>query len=77
LVSYKSKKQSIVARSTTKTEYRAMTLGVVEMLWLKGLLTYLKLDKETQIKLWCDNQSSISIANYPVQHDKTKHVEID
>jgi hypothetical protein len=54
-----------------------MTLGVVEMLWLKGLLTYLKLDKGTQMKLWCDNQSSINIANNPVQHDRTKHMEID
>jgi hypothetical protein len=44
LASWKSKKQSVVARSTTKTEYRAMTLGIAEMLWLKILLADLKLD---------------------------------
>jgi hypothetical protein len=77
LVSWKSKKQSVVARSTTKAKYRTMALGVAEMLWLKGLLTDLKLDQETQMKLWYDNQSVISIANNPVQHDRTKHVEID
>jgi hypothetical protein len=27
--------------------------------------------------VWCDNQSAISIANNPVQHDRTNHVEID
>jgi hypothetical protein len=54
-----------------------MALGVAEMLWLKCLLTDLKLDQGTQMKFWCDNQSAISIANNPVQHDRTKHVEID
>ena len=29
------------------------------------------------MKLWCDNKSAINIANNPVQHDRTKHVEID
>jgi ATP sulfurylase len=29
------------------------------------------------LKLWCDNKSAINIANNPVQHDRTKHVEID
>jgi hypothetical protein len=77
LVSWKSKKQSVVARSTAKTEYIVMALGVADMLWLKGLLTDLKLDQGTQMKLWCNKQSAISIANNPMQHDRTKHVEID
>jgi hypothetical protein len=54
-----------------------MELGVAEMLWLKGLLTDLKLDQGTQMKLWCDNQSAISIANNSMQHDRTKYVKID
>jgi hypothetical protein len=29
------------------------------------------------LNLWCDNKSAINIANNPVQHDRTKHVEID
>jgi Reverse transcriptase (RNA-dependent DNA polymerase) len=77
LVSWKRKKQTMVARSTTETEYRAMALGVAEMLWLRALLVELKIDQRAQMKLWCDNKSAISIANNLVQHDRTKHIEID
>jgi hypothetical protein len=77
LVSWKSKKQIVIARSTAETEYRAMALGVAEMLWLRALLVELKINQRTQMKLWCDNKSAISIANNSVQHDRTKHIEID
>ena len=77
LVSWRSKKQSLVAGSTAEVEYRAMALGVTELLWLKNMLTELKLDQRAKMKLWCDNQSAISIANNSVQHDRTKHIEID
>jgi hypothetical protein len=76
LVSWKSKKQTVVARSTAEAEYRAMALGVAEMLWLKALLVELKMDQRAQMKLWCDNKSAISIANNHVQHDRIKHIEI-
>ena len=54
-----------------------MALGVAELLWLKSMLVELKLDQGAKMKLWCDNKSAISIANNPVQHDRTKHIEID
>jgi hypothetical protein len=47
------------------------------MLWLKRLLEDLKVNHGEKIKLWCDSKSAINIANIPVQHDITKHVEID
>ncbi|XP_020597763.1 receptor-like protein kinase BRI1-like 3 [Phalaenopsis equestris] len=50
-VLWKSKKYSVVARSTTETEYKVMTLGVVEMMWLKALLVELKVDQGIQMKL--------------------------
>jgi hypothetical protein len=55
----------------------AMALGVAEMLWLKRLLEDLKVNHGGKIKLWCDSKSTISIVNNLVQHDRTKHVEID
>ena len=46
LVSCKSKKQSIVARSTTEAEYRDINVGVAEMLWLRTLLTKLGMNQQ-------------------------------
>ena len=77
LVSWRSKKQSVVARSSAEAEFRAMTLGICELLWLKIILDDLKISQEVPMKLYCDNKSAIDIAHNPVQHDRTKHVEID
>ncbi|RDY12032.1 Copia protein, partial [Mucuna pruriens] len=46
-------------------------------LWMKIILDDLKVKYEGPIKLFCDNNSTISIAHNPVQHDRTKHIEID
>ncbi|XP_020599739.1 uncharacterized protein LOC110039120 [Phalaenopsis equestris] len=59
LISWKSKKQIVVARSTAMTEGRAMTLGVAGMMWLKVLLVELKVDRGTQMILWCGNKSAL------------------
>jgi hypothetical protein len=77
LVSWRSKKQAVVARSTAEAEYRAMTLSLCEMLWLKGLLRELRVLRNETMILHCDNVAAINIANNPVQFDRTKHVEID
>jgi hypothetical protein len=60
-----------------EAEYKAMTLGVNEMMWLKRSLENLKINHGAKIKLWCDSKSAISIANNPVQHNRTKYVKID
>ena len=77
LVAWRSKKQSIVARSTAEAEFRAMAYGVCELLWLKILLTELRLFKHEPLMLYCDKKAAIDIANNPVRHDRTKHVKID
>ncbi|XP_024313242.1 uncharacterized protein LOC106865836 isoform X1 [Brachypodium distachyon] len=69
LVSWRSKKQSVVARSTAEAEFRAMAHGVCELLWLQILLTELRLYRHTPLMLYCDNKAAIDIANNPVQHD--------
>ena len=77
LVTWRSKKQNVVARSTAKAEFRAMAHGVCEILWLRILLLELDLYQSSPIMLYCDNKAAINIANNPVQHDRTKHIEID
>jgi len=77
LVTWKSKKQSVVARSSAEAEVRAMTQGICELLWLKIILEDLKLRWVKPMKLYCDNKFAISIAHNPVQHDRTKHIEVD
>ncbi|KAA0062636.1 putative mitochondrial protein [Cucumis melo var. makuwa] len=77
LVTWRSKKQSVVARSSVEAEYRAMSLGICEEIWLQKVLSDLHQECETLLNLFCDNKAAISIANNPIQHDRTKHVEID
>jgi hypothetical protein len=67
----------VVARSSAEAEFRAMAHGVCEILWLKILLKELGFDSKDSVRLYCDNKAAISIAYNPVQHDRTKHVEID
>ncbi|XP_038902491.1 secreted RxLR effector protein 161-like [Benincasa hispida] len=66
LVTWRSKKQGVVARSSIKAEYRAMSLGICEEIWLMKVLSDLHQDNELPMKLFCDNKAAISIANNPV-----------
>ncbi|GMI89878.1 hypothetical protein HRI_002657100 [Hibiscus trionum] len=77
LVTWRSKKQNVVARSSAEAEFRAMALGICELLWLKIILEDLKVEWNGPMMLYCDNKSAINIAHNPVQHDRTKHVEVD
>nr|CAA36616.1 unnamed protein product [Solanum tuberosum] len=76
LVTWRSKKQNVVARSSAEAEYRSMALGICEILWLKRFLEELRRPVSFPMKLYCDNKAAISIAHNPVQHDRTKHVEV-
>ena len=76
-VTWRSKKQNAVARSSAEAEFRAMAQGVCELLWMKIILEDLKIKYEAPIGLVCVNKSAISIAHNPIQHDPTKHIEID
>ncbi|XP_022011633.1 uncharacterized mitochondrial protein AtMg00810-like [Helianthus annuus] len=77
VVSWKSKKQSVVARSTAEAEYRAMCSACCEVMWILNLLKELCVESTLPVKLFCDSQSAISIAFNPVFHERTKHFELD
>jgi hypothetical protein len=75
LVSWSSKKQILVVLSTAEAEYISAGSCCAQLLWMKQtLLDYSVKFKE--IPLLCDNESAIKIANNPVQHSRTKHIDI-
>lgn len=77
LVSWSSKKQPTVARSSTEAEYRALASAAAEVVWLQSLLHELIPDPISAPVLWCDNLGATFLAANPVHHARTKHIEVD
>ena len=77
LVSWKSKKQQTVSRSSAEAEYRSMASAVSEITWLLGLFKELGVNVQLPITIFSDSKSAIQLAANPVLHERTKHIEID
>lgn len=77
LISWKSKKQDRVSKSSTESEYHAMSAACSEIVWLRGLLAELGFSQSHPTPLHADNTSAIQIAANPVYHERTKHIEVD
>jgi hypothetical protein len=76
MISWKSRKKSIIALSTVEAEYIATCSASCEAIWFRKLLTSLfDLEMEATTIL-CDNQSCIKITENPIFHDRSKHIEI-
>ncbi|SPT18614.1 unnamed protein product [Triticum aestivum] len=75
LVCWSSKKQNCVSLSTAESEYIAAGSCYAQLLWMKQTLKDYGIHLK-QVPLYCDNESAIKIANNPVQHSKTKHIQI-
>ena len=75
-ISWCSKRQPTVSLSSTEAEYRAAAMAAQESTWLMQLLRDLHQLVEYAIPLYCDNQSAIRLAENPVFHARTKHVEV-
>ncbi|XP_024029322.1 uncharacterized protein LOC112093936 [Morus notabilis] len=63
LVTWQSKKQNVVARSSAMAEFRAVALGICEGIWIKRILEELKIPHLLPIKVYCDHKAAISIAH--------------
>ncbi|KAH9706031.1 retrovirus-related pol polyprotein from transposon RE2 [Citrus sinensis] len=77
LISWSSKKQSVVTKSSAESEYRALAAAVSEITWLKSLFLEICLCCDEKPIIWCDNVSAAELARNPVFHSITKHIEID
>ena len=78
IVSWKSKKQNTLSKSSAEAEYRSMASATCEIMWILKILDDLGVTGSLlPVKLCCDNKAAIQIAANPVMHEKTKHFDLD
>jgi hypothetical protein len=76
MISWQSRKQSIISLSTVEAEYIATCSASCEAIWLRKLLTGLFDLEMRETVILCDNKSCIKMTENPVFHDSSKHIEI-
>ena len=75
LISWSSKKQNSVALSTAKAKYISVGSFCAQILWMMATLNDFGI-KFKKVPLFCDNESAIKLTNNPVQHARTKHIDV-
>jgi hypothetical protein len=76
-ISWASKKQHTISRSSTEAEYRALAITAAELAWIRQLLCDIHILLLLPPLIHCDNISAISLASNPVFHSRMKHLQID
>jgi len=66
-----------VALSSAEADFKGMSKGLCELMWLKRFLTDIGFEPKPKMKLLCDNKTTIYISHYHVQHNRTKKIEVD
>ncbi|GKB40248.1 ribonuclease H-like domain-containing protein [Tanacetum coccineum] len=77
LLTWSSKRQETLSRSSAEAEYRGVANAVAETSWIRNLLRELHTPLSTATLVYCDNVSAVYMSANPVQHQRTKHIEID
>ncbi|GJS47901.1 ribonuclease H-like domain-containing protein [Tanacetum coccineum] len=77
IMRYSAKRQHTISRSSAKAEYRGVANVVTETAWIRNLLRELHSPLLTATLVYCDNVSAVYMSANPVQHQRTKHIEID
>ncbi|GKB89122.1 ribonuclease H-like domain-containing protein [Tanacetum coccineum] len=76
-LSWSAKRQVTLSRSSAEAEYRGVANVVAETAWIRNLLQELHTSLFTATLIYCDNVSAVYMSTNPVQHQCTKHIEID
>ncbi|KAK3737083.1 hypothetical protein RRG08_016389 [Elysia crispata] len=76
LISWKSRKQQIVALSTCEAEYIALTAAVQEVMYLSHLVKSIGITYDQLPIIYEDNQGTIALANNPTKHQRSKHIDV-
>lgn len=76
-ISWKTKTQHTVARSSAEAEYRSMASTTCKLKWIKGVLSSLRVTHSMPIQLYCDSQAALHIAKNSIFHEHTKHIDVD
>ncbi|GJS37100.1 NBS-containing resistance-like protein [Tanacetum coccineum] len=77
LISWSSKRQPTLSRSCAEAVYNGVANVVSESCWLRNLILELRCPLQKASLVYCDNVSAIFLAGNPVQHQRTKHIEMD
>ncbi|GJZ74693.1 ribonuclease H-like domain-containing protein [Tanacetum coccineum] len=77
LISWSSKRKITLSHSSAEAEYRGVANVVVKTAWIRNLLRELHLPLSTTTLVYCHNVSVVYLSSDPVQHQRTKHIEID
>lgn len=77
IISWKSKKQATVSRSSAEEEYRSLACWTTDIIWVTNLFKELNIQIEEPISVFCDNKAIIQIGANPIFHERTKNIEID
>nr|GEY87712.1 ribonuclease H-like domain-containing protein [Tanacetum cinerariifolium] len=77
LISWSTKRQYTISRSSTEAEYRGVANVVAKTAWVRNLLHELHSPLMTATLVYCDNVSAVYMSTNPVQHKRIKHIEID
>lgn len=75
-ISWMSKKQEVIALSTTKAQYVALAAAGCQGLWLRKLMEDCCIGSKETTEIRCDNKFEIAIVKNPMHHGRTKHVDI-
>ncbi|KAL6269518.1 hypothetical protein ACE6H2_026429 [Prunus campanulata] len=76
-ISWQSKKQGSVSRSSTEAEYRALAHTAADLAWVRQVLLDLKVCLPEPPTISCDNLSALALSSNPIYHSRIKHLDID